>query len=253
MPHSGTCDSVYYIVAQTDIRKTTRWDIFTAFDIFTEVILLALPVYQTWSLQMPLSKKATVVSAFWLRMPVIGLSVGRLVYTQRLCHRGVNPGLDSSLVLMWFSIEMSYAIVASAFSALRAFTLDFNSTFGFGFTMNAGPESYTMSRMTGNRSHGASAAQESKRGISHSPASAKIFKSSNGSQNRDAERSPPGIHSSQSRSFAEISANHHHAPYTEHKWREEDDNGILRETEYTVERYDNDERPILRNSDGSRV
>jgi hypothetical protein len=85
---------------------------------------------------MPTNKKLIVLGAFYLRLPMLGISIGRLIYTQRLCHSGGDLGLDSSLALIWMIIEASYA--------LRALTLSFNSGFGFGFTLNAGPESYSM-------------------------------------------------------------------------------------------------------------
>jgi hypothetical protein len=131
----------------TDLLQTTRWDVFTALDLITEIVLVVLPVYQLWSLQMPLKKKAVVLVAFYLRLPVIGISIGRLVYTRRLCQRDIDPGLDSALVLIWMQVEVTYAIVSSTFSALRGFTINFNSKFGFGFLVNAGPESYNMSRL----------------------------------------------------------------------------------------------------------
>lgn len=41
----------------------------TAFDIITELLLLALPVHLVWNLQMPMSKKAMIIIAFWIRLP----------------------------------------------------------------------------------------------------------------------------------------------------------------------------------------
>ncbi len=128
-------------------RKAIRWIAFTAFDICTEAILMILPIYQLWSIQMPFSKKAIVICAFYLRMPVIGLSIARLVYTNRLCRATTDPGLDSALVAIWMQVEVSWAIVSSTFSAVRAFPMNSNSSFGFGFTSQAGPESYNLSRM----------------------------------------------------------------------------------------------------------
>lgn len=96
---------------------------------------------------MPRKKKITVLSAFYLRIPVIAISVGRLVFTNRLCNRTTDAGLGSGLVLIWIQIEVSYAIIANTFSALRAFTMSFNSGFGYGFTVHAGPENYKLSKM----------------------------------------------------------------------------------------------------------
>jgi hypothetical protein len=123
-------------------------------DVLTELLLLMLPVHMTWGLQMPTSKKLVVLGAFYLRLPILGISIGRLIYTKRLCRNGGDLGLDSSLVFIWMIIEASYALLTSHFLALRALTLSFNSGFGFGFTLNAGPESFSMhqSSRTGLRS-----------------------------------------------------------------------------------------------------
>jgi len=95
---------------------------------------------------MPTRRKLAVLSAFYLRIPVIGISIGRLVFTRKLCSQSNSNdlGLDTALVLIWICIEATYALLASHFLALRALTLSFNSGFGFGFTINAGPESYSM-------------------------------------------------------------------------------------------------------------
>lgn len=126
--------------------QTARWNAFTTLDILTEAILLILPAYQLFPLQMALKKKAIVLSAFYLRIPVIGISISRLVFTHRLCQRTTDAGLGSALVMIWIQIEVSYAIIANTFSALRAFTMSFNSGFGYGFTVNA-PESYKLSKL----------------------------------------------------------------------------------------------------------
>lgn len=49
--------------------QDVRWQVVTAFDIITELILLALPVHLVWKLQMPLTKKAMIIVAFWIRLP----------------------------------------------------------------------------------------------------------------------------------------------------------------------------------------
>ena len=125
-------------------HQSSRWAIWTALDITTEILLLILPLHIIWNLQMPTRKKLTVLSAFYLRIPVIGISIGRLIYTRKLCTKSNDLGLDTALVLIWICIEATYALLASHFLALRALTLSFNSGFGFGFTVNAGPESYSM-------------------------------------------------------------------------------------------------------------
>jgi len=158
---------------------------------------------------MPTKRKLAVLSAFYLRIPVIGISIGRLVYTQKLCNQGGDLGLDTTIVLIWICVEATYALLASHFLALRALTLSFNSGFGFGFTVNAGPESYSMQ---------------------HRSRSGLKSKSDGGTQ--DAEQSRLGR--------AEAAHN------SRSTLRDQASLSIMRETEYSVQYQDvTDEAPIL--------
>ena len=114
--------------------QATRWQVLTALDIITEVGLLILPVHLVWNLQMPWTKKAVLLIAFYLRLPVIALSLGRNVYTLRLRHETSDAGLDSAIVTIWLEVQLTYALASSTLSALKAFTESFNSGFGLGFT-----------------------------------------------------------------------------------------------------------------------
>jgi hypothetical protein len=193
----------------SDYRQSSRWAVWTAFDILTELLLLILPLQMTWNLQMPTKRKLAVLSAFYLRIPVIGISIGRLIYTRKLCDRSSDLGLHTALVIIWICVEATYALLASHFLALRALTLSFNSGFGFGFTVNAGPESYSMQH-------------RSRTGL----------KSKSGGGTQDVGRSRMGI--------AEVV---HDSRST---LREQASLSIMRETEYTVQYQDvADEAPIL--------
>jgi len=163
----------------------------------------------TWNLQMPTKRKLAVLSAFYLRIPMIGISIGRLVYTRKLCNQNNDLGLDTALVLIWICVEGTYALLASHFLALRALTLSFNSGFGFGFTVNAGPESYSMQ----NRSRSG-------------------LKSKSGGGSQDAGQSRTGV----------TNAVHDSRSTLRHKASL----SIMRETEYSVQYQDvTDEAPIL--------
>lgn len=161
---------------------------------------------------MPMKRKLAVLSAFYMRLPMIAISIGRLIYTRRLCNRNGDLGLDTALVIIWICIEASYALLASHFLALRALTLSFNSGFGFGFTVNAGPESYSMQQRsrTGNKSRSGGGTQDVGQMKSNLSASAAEVRDS-GSSSREASTL-----------------------------------SIMRETEYSVQYQDmTDEAPIL--------
>lgn len=122
----------------------------TGFDVLTELGLLVLPVHLVWGLQMPRTKKIVLVIAFYLRMPVIGLSIGRNAYTLRLHRESSDAGLDSAIVTIWLEIQLAYALAASTLSALKAFTESFETGFGLGFTRGKSENgSYALSGITG--------------------------------------------------------------------------------------------------------
>ncbi|KAM0705577.1 hypothetical protein Q7P35_006936 [Cladosporium inversicolor] len=137
--NSARCDS-----------QSVRWQVLTALDIITELGLLALPLQLVWGLQMPWTKKTVLLFAFYLRLPVIGLSLGRNAYTLRLRHASSDAGLDSAIVTIWLEVQLAYALAASTLSALKAFTESFETGFGLGFTRGKSENgSYALSDMSG--------------------------------------------------------------------------------------------------------
>jgi hypothetical protein len=99
---------------------------------------------------MPFTKKSILLVAFYLRLPVIGLSLGRNAYTLRLRHASSDAGLDSAIVTIWLEVQLAYALAASTLSALKAFTESFETGFGLGFTRGKSEHgSYALSGMSG--------------------------------------------------------------------------------------------------------
>jgi len=49
--------------------EEARWQVMTALDVISEIILLVLPVHLVWSLQMPQKRKLMIVITFWTRLP----------------------------------------------------------------------------------------------------------------------------------------------------------------------------------------
>ncbi|KAK5131889.1 hypothetical protein LTR08_000477 [Meristemomyces frigidus] len=129
--------------------QSARWQAITALDVITELLLLALPVHLVWGLQMPRKKKAMIIIAFYLRLPVLGFAIARNYYTMQLSLPNTDPGMTGALVVIWLEVELAYALAASTLSALKAFTESFNSGFGLGFTRGKGEGSYGMSDVTG--------------------------------------------------------------------------------------------------------
>lgn len=263
-------DSGYYWVfhdnQSTCPTQSVRWQVVTALDIITELLLLVLPVQLVWDLQMPRRKKATIITAFYLRLPVIGLSIGRNFFTLQLRLPHKDAGLDSALVVIWMEIELAYALAASTLSALKAFTESFNSGFGLGFTRGKGDGSYDLSDVSG-KSGQSSRTEKLKDGSTlESASSGSRIRSPVPDSNKDnvdvsvKSLSPGGSHlehpalrlrpehevNSVTRVSAEPASGEsswHHDNSCNGSESSGDDMVILRETEYSVQ---HDRAPMLR-------
>lgn len=146
--------------AFTCATQDVRWQAATALDCVTEVLLLALPIHLVWMLQMRLAKKAMIVTAFWVRLPILGLAIGRNHYTRQLRRPQTDAGLGSALVVIWLEIELAYAIAVSTMSALKTFTESFNTGFGVSVgqvrSKGDGSNSYGLSDVSNSNSNSGS-------------------------------------------------------------------------------------------------
>ena len=211
---------------------------------------MILPLHLLWGLQMPLKEKAIVVTAFNLRLPVIGLSIGRAYFTQRLCNHSTDLGLGSALAIILAQVELSYAIVSNTFSVLRAFTMSFNSSFGLGFVANTVPENYALYQAKNQRSSRGSAKNRS-RSCGQPRDRALIPR-----ENTLIDPHDFGTQSDFGHTYTEVSAsNDIKKNKTDHiKSRENEDFVILRKTEYFVRHSDVDnEMPVSPESSASAL
>ncbi|KAF2093215.1 hypothetical protein NA57DRAFT_48631, partial [Rhizodiscina lignyota] len=114
--------------------QTTRWQIVTAFDVFTEVVLAALPLHLMWELQMPTKKKVIIIAAFYVRLPVIGFSLAGNYWAISHYPFSKDPGLAGALITIWQEVEVAYSLAAVTISASKAFADAFSTGFGWGDT-----------------------------------------------------------------------------------------------------------------------
>lgn len=204
-------------------------------------------------------EKVKILTAFYLRLPVIGFSIGRLVYTQKLCSKSTDFGKESAIVMIFLEVEASYAIVSNTFSALKAFTSNFNSGFGFGFTQHAGADDYAMSRMK-KYGNGSAVGTDSRHDPSPAPHNLSRSQKSQNIITQDREvpsdsrsTSPLQLPAGPGRTDTQVRASPNTGPYNEFPDNKSDgseegqlENGIMRHTEYSVWHSDvNDEKPIL--------
>ncbi|KAK2813730.1 hypothetical protein FQN50_000128 [Emmonsiellopsis sp. PD_5] len=61
------------------VNIVPRWYAYTAFDVMSELSLLGMAVYLVWDLHLAWSRKAVVVGVFALRIPIIPITITRVV------------------------------------------------------------------------------------------------------------------------------------------------------------------------------
>ena len=149
----------------------TRWEIISAFDIVTEVLLSMMSLYLVWDLQLAVSKKAAVVFAFSLRLAIIAPIACHLHYV--LSGTASNdPTLRATTFVICKQVELAYAIIAANIPVLRPFIIATTTNYGapaegpksqYG-TNNSGSKTFSLknlSRQTksNNNSHNRSRAE----------------------------------------------------------------------------------------------
>lgn len=96
--------------------------------------MLAVPIDLIWSLQMPRKKKVGIITAFYIRVPVLALTLVRNHYIQGL-QTDVDAGLVSRTIVIWQEAELAYSIAAVTLMCLKPLVRDFNTSFGLGGEM----------------------------------------------------------------------------------------------------------------------
>ncbi|RDW88000.1 hypothetical protein BP6252_00032 [Coleophoma cylindrospora] len=97
-----------------------RWQVITALDIITELVLFAIAIYLVWNLRMQLGNKAKVVGAFGCRIPLIILAAFRLRSLSQTLYSS-DPTFTGAMTSCITSFEIGYSIFASIIPCLKPF------------------------------------------------------------------------------------------------------------------------------------
>ncbi|KAM5482516.1 hypothetical protein MaudMau93_006690, partial [Microsporum audouinii] len=108
-----------------------RWQVITAFDVMTELLIFGMLVYLIWGLQMVMSRKVIIVSAFACRLPVVGFSIFRLTTIHGVVDLR-DPTLSMVPYVIWTEILLHYSIMAATIPCLKPFFIAFNTGWGQG-------------------------------------------------------------------------------------------------------------------------
>ncbi|KAF2121707.1 hypothetical protein BDV96DRAFT_218452 [Lophiotrema nucula] len=118
--------------------QITRWSIVTGLDVATEVIVLVLPPYLVWQLQMKTSYKLRVIAAFCFRILIIVFSVlylnAWITYTN-----GPPSPFRVQPVLLWQQVWLSWSLISTTIPNLKAFLQSLSTNWGidWGYSSNA--------------------------------------------------------------------------------------------------------------------
>ncbi|ORY05045.1 hypothetical protein BCR34DRAFT_49055, partial [Clohesyomyces aquaticus] len=105
----------------------TRWRIIVSFDILIELLLIALPIFFIWGIQMKPYIKIQVALAFGLRLPVAGFAGAHLHYLSICYASRSNTSKEIIPALAWLQVELFWALLAATIPTLKAFMKSFNS------------------------------------------------------------------------------------------------------------------------------
>ncbi|TKA70636.1 hypothetical protein B0A55_05748 [Friedmanniomyces simplex] len=106
-----------------------RWQVITALDVITEVVIFSLSIYLVFGLQMPVKRKTVIVAAFGLRLFVILPSILRLHYYSTYIN-SANPTLALSNVAIWTEVQMHTSIIACVSYCFKSFTAAVSTNYG---------------------------------------------------------------------------------------------------------------------------
>ncbi|KAK2756670.1 hypothetical protein FQN54_005115 [Arachnomyces sp. PD_36] len=104
-----------------------RWKVIGAFDIITEVALIALSMLLVWGLRMRVSSKLTVVFAFSFRLTVAAVIIVRLHYIGIGISSTDNPFFDSVPASICTQVELHWGLMAASIPCLKPFMKAMNT------------------------------------------------------------------------------------------------------------------------------
>ncbi|ORY07772.1 hypothetical protein BCR34DRAFT_489151 [Clohesyomyces aquaticus] len=111
-------------------NKFTTWRVIAVLDISIELLLVLLPLFFVWNVQMKRYIKFQVVFAFGLRLPVTAFAIAHLHYVSGYTSTTTNVSQSMVPALVYLQVELFWALLSATVPTLKAFMKSFNSGFG---------------------------------------------------------------------------------------------------------------------------
>jgi hypothetical protein len=163
---SGTCPSII-----------ARYKLVVATDAITDVILVSIPGYLVWQLQMSIKLKLQVLIVFAFRLPLIALACIFLKAWIRSLSAD-NPGVTRTPAIIYQQVELCVSLMAATIPCLKSFIRSFDTGSGVKATIGSSNEYGSSGR------HGSNARNE---GESYRMSPVKESKTCEASQMRSKE------------------------------------------------------------------
>ena len=162
---------------QTCSGISTRYAIIVVTDAVIDVLLIILPAFLVWKLQMSAKLKLQVVSVFAFRLPLLVFSVLGLVrFNSSL--RDLNPGVARTGAVVYQQSELCWSLLSATVPCLKSFIRSFDTGSGvkvnytsnaYGSSGHSKGESYRMQSLSSGRSPLQSANEDGAVKVNHRP------------------------------------------------------------------------------------
>ncbi|TLD24673.1 hypothetical protein E2P81_ATG12009 [Venturia nashicola] len=96
------------------------WTTIAAIGLSIELILLYLPIWLVWPLQMPWNKKFVVIIAFSLRLVIVPLALLRIIELKRITHSR-DWTFDAVGAIIFTQFEMHFNLISATLPCTRPF------------------------------------------------------------------------------------------------------------------------------------
>jgi hypothetical protein len=127
-----------------------RYRVVVVFDAITEFVLVLIPGYLTWQLQMSVILKTQVIAVFAFRLPLVILtSLSIKVWIQSLSSD--NPGVVRAYAIIFQQTELCVSLMAATIPCLKSFIRSFDTGSGVKATINTSND-YGSGHRSGSRS-----------------------------------------------------------------------------------------------------
>jgi hypothetical protein len=130
--------------------QVNRWRVITSVNILIELVLMLLPLFFIWPIQMKRYIKLQVVIAFGFRLPIIGFAAAHLYYVS-VYAKSSNVSKAIIPALLYQQFELFWSLLSATIPTLKAFVRSFNS--GFGMEIDLDGYGYGYGSDYGSRGH----------------------------------------------------------------------------------------------------